>query len=316
MSTPTSPETPPEAAILALPDALAAIGQGDFSRRTLTALSDLDRSHARTVMRAWPTWSADVRRRLVVALDEVAETQVILNFTRVLRNALDDSDAMVRQRVIAALWEDESSIFLDRLLVLLDDPVDDVRAEAARALGRFAERGAAGDLDDDRATALFVSLESRAADRLEPDMVRRRALESAASYGPRGQVRLLIQEAFDADDSTTRAGAICAMGRTYERRWVSTILDEMESDDAEIRYEAARAAGLIGDDDAVSGLAVLASDEDPEVRFAAVSALGAIGSAGATRALHHLLADANDEEREAIEEALEIADDAFPGAGD
>jgi HEAT repeat protein len=315
MSTPTSPGTPPEPAVIALPDALAAIGQGDFSRRILTALSDLDRPTARGVSSVWPTWPVETRRRLIVALDELAETQVILTFGRVLANGLDDPDAVVRHSAIAAMWEDESHAFLNRLIELLGDESQDVRAEAARGLGRFSERAAADDLDEEDGDRLFAALESVAADEHEEPFVRRRALESVASFGDRGRTHDLIRDAYDADDARVRAGAICAMGRSLDSRWVPTIVEEFESDDPELRYEAARAAGEVGDDDAVPGLGALTNDEDPEVRFAAISALGLIGSTAATRVLHRLLENADPEDREAIEEALEIADD-LPGAGD
>jgi HEAT repeat protein len=312
MSTRTSLATPLRPASPALSDALAAIGQGDLSRSALTALSDLDRLDGRHVMRAWRAWPVEVRRRLVTALEELAEEQVALTFARVLRIALDDSDASVRAAAIAALWEDESSLLLDRLLELLDDPSRQVRAEAARGLGRFAERAAAGDYDDERERTIFVALEARAADLRDDAMVRRRALESVASFGSRGRVRALIEAAYEHDDVGVRAGAVCAMGRTLERRWVPVILDELEADEAELRYEAARAAGAIGDDDAVPGLALLATDRDAEVRFAAISALGTIGSTAATRALLRLLEDAAPADREAIEEALESGgDDLF-----
>jgi HEAT repeat protein len=302
-----SPETPsnqPKAAF-SLADAITAIGQGDFSHRVLITFSDLSRAQSRELERRWDELAEPVRSRLILALDELAETSVQHNFSRVFRIGLKDRAEQVRQRSIAALWEEESSELIDELVSLLGDESQDVRAEAARALGAFAVRCEAGELSDAESEKLFAVLERLASDHQESHLVQRRALESLAAFGRRASVDRLIQTAYDHGDQMLRAGALFAMGRSLHRRWFETLLSEFESDDPEMRYEAARAAGEFGDNRAVEGLARLTSDPDTEVRMAAVNALARIASPGSARVLRRLAERSSGEEQVAIEEALE-----------
>ncbi|MGH2561393.1 MAG: HEAT repeat domain-containing protein [Thermomicrobiales bacterium] len=146
-----------------------------------------------------------------------------------------------------------------------------------------------------------------AADAGQPSLVRRRALESTAVFGALPDMIELIRAAYDGDDDGLRAGALYAMGRTLDRRWLNVLLAELESPDAEMRYEAARACGELGDASAVESLARCGLDNDAEVRQAAITALGRIGSNAAARALRVLAETARPADREAFDEALDEA---------
>ncbi|MGH2533978.1 MAG: HEAT repeat domain-containing protein [Thermomicrobiales bacterium] len=183
----------------------------------------------------------------------------------------------------------------------------DVRAAAAQGLARFAELIAHGRLSDRVATGLLNDLIAIAKNDNTPSLVRRRSLESAAVFGALPEIVELIRSAYRSDDDSTRAGAVYAMGRTLDRRWLNILLAELESPDAELRYEAARACGEIGDASAVTGLERCGQDRDAEVRQAAIAALGRIGSSGAMRSLHRLVESARPVDREAIAEALNEA---------
>ena len=135
MSQETPSSTP---TTLPLADALLAVGQGDFSHRVLISFSDLDREEAEQVRRAWPQIETEHRVRFVHALSDLAESSVQYNFNRVFRVAIEDHEPGARQYAVAALWEDASSDLIDSFIALLDDESQDVRAEAARALGRFS----------------------------------------------------------------------------------------------------------------------------------------------------------------------------------
>jgi HEAT repeat protein len=312
-----SQETPSkQPTSLPLADAILAIGQGDFSHRVLISFSDLDRGKIEQVRHVWALLEPRYRVRFVRALVDLSEESVLYDFNRIFRLGLDDPDSVVRQGAIGGLWEDESTDLIEIFTSLLDDESQDVQAEAAQALGRFAILAAAGELDDDIADQLFDTLLSVATDESRPYLVRRRALEAVAGFGNRGSIYTLIREAIDDDDHGMRAGALFAMGRTLDARWLDIVTSEFESDDPEMRYEAARAAGEIGDANAVGGLAALCADPDAEVRFGAVSALGKIGSPASLRVLRRLAERASGEEREAIEEAMRITEaetsDEFP----
>jgi HEAT repeat protein len=309
MPTPTSPETHPnQQPKVTLAEAIDAIGRGTFKERELAPLSDLSRQDAATLAASWPSFPEATRERLVRELDELAEAKVEYIFGRALRIALDDPSPVVRQLAIAALWEDEGSDLPDRFLRLTDtDPSDDVRAEAAQALGKFAELCAEGELDDELHDRLRSTLLNYAGDAREPFIVRRRCLESVAPLGNDPEVRQLIEDAYDEDDDGLRVAAIYAMGKSLDSRWLSSVMMELDNPDAEIRFEAARAAGLLGSDKAVEPLLELLTDTDTEVRHAAIGALGEIGSQGAINALRRLAKTAGEADSEAVANALETA---------
>lgn len=307
MPTPTSPEPRPNSEPTPA-DAIAAIGRGIFTPRDLIPLADLGRADAAAFARAWSSFPDEQRERVVRALAELAEGDVQYVFGRALRVALSDPSPVVRQLAVAALWEDEGFDLVPTFLDLVDrDPSQDVRAEAAQGLARFAELAAEDELDAEVTARLKRTLVGVADDPREPYIVRRRALESVAVFGRDVAIVELIREAYDADDAGLRAGALYAMGRTCDPGWLDAILYEFDSPDAEMRYEAARAAGELVDDRAVPGLTNLATEEDPEVRQAAIGALGRIGGTAAVNALRRLAGSANTADREAIEEALEEA---------
>jgi HEAT repeat protein len=307
MPTPTYPELRPESEPTPA-DAIAAIGRGDFVVRELIPLADLGRADTEAFARAWPTFPEDRRERVIRAMAELAETNVQYMFGRALRVALADPSPVVRQLAVAALWEDEGTDLISRLLELVEnDPSQDVRAEAAQGLAHFAELAAEDELDADVADRLRRTLVAAARDPHEPYVVRRRALETVAVFGRDAEVVDLIRDAYDADDAGLRAGALYAMGRSCDSGWLDALIHEFDSPDAEMRFEAARATGEIGDDRAIPGLASLAIEADTEVRQAAISALGRIGGTAAVNSLRRLARGAGAADREAIEEALEEA---------
>jgi HEAT repeat protein len=308
MPTPTSPETLPNQPKVTLAEAIDAIGRGTFKERDLVPLSDLSRQDAATLAASWLSFPEAIRERLVRELDDLAETKVEYIFGRALRIALTDPSPVIRQLAIAALWEDEGSDLPDRFLHLTDtDPSDDVRAEAAQALGKFAERCAEGELDDEIHDRLRNTLLQYAGDAREAFIVRRRCLESVASFGSDPEVRQLIEDAYDEDDDGLRVAAIYAMGKSLDSRWLSSVMMELDNPDAEVRFEAARAAGQLGSDRAVEPLLELLTDTDTEVRHAAIGALGEIGSQGAINALRRLAKNAGEADSEAVANALEAA---------
>lgn len=302
--TPTFPDIPlSEKPTLA--DALTTIGQGSFRAVDFRGLSDLSRADAAELARIWPEFAEEARVRAVMLMDELAEETVELNFSRALRIALDDPSPAVRQLAVDALWEDDSTELCDRVLAILaSDDSQDVRAAAAKGLARFADVACAGELDDALTDRIWRALSTTAADPAEPFLVRRRALESLAVFGSRPEVVELIRDAYDADDPGHHAGALYAMGRTLDPRWLDILLHELDSEDAEMRYEASRAAGAIGDVRAIPGLASAAIDEDNEVRQEAILSLGRIGGPASVRVLRGLAETASPADQQAIADAL------------
>jgi HEAT repeat protein len=245
---------------------------------------------------------------------ELQEDLVEASFARVLVAALSDRSAVVRQLAVEGLWEVETDAVSQRFLTLLrDDESLDVRAAAAQGLAPFAERAAEGRLDASTGETIRSVLVALASSRETPYLLRRRALESVATFGRSREIDRLITEAFDSDDPGMRAGAVYAMGRSLDRRWVDVLAIELEGDDVELRYEAAVACGKIGDDRILPQLILCADDDDVEVRQAAIQAIGQIGGRGAATALRKLLERSHGSDAEFIESALEEAlIDALP----
>ncbi|HEU5430377.1 MAG TPA: HEAT repeat domain-containing protein [Thermomicrobiales bacterium] len=304
----------PLAARPPLADTLAGFASGPARPVDVANLSDLDRAEADAFAAAWRAFPEDTRAAIVRAMDELAEDRVELNFGRVLRLALDDPSPVVRQLAVAALWEDERADMLERLRrVLAADASEDVRAEAAKGLGRFAERAAEGGLDG--GDQLRAELLAVAVDPAEPYSVRRRALEAAGAFGADERVRAAIDDFYDSGDQGFRGSALFAMGRSCDARWLNRLLDELEGDEAELRFEAAHACGVIGDPDAIPALLRLADDEDAEVRHAAIDAIGQIGGQAAVRALQAITANADEAAAAEIEEALAEANASIDPLG-
>lgn len=286
--------------------AIDAFRQGDFSHTRLSRLSDLSKGEARQLASEWTSIPEQSRADLVRRLDELSEERVDVNFRRALRLGLDDPSPVVRQLAIAALWEDESSDLLGRLETLLcEDRSPDVRAEAARALERYAAKAASSELPEAPATHLRELLLDAAVANTSPYGVQRRALEALGSFGAEPAVSAVIGGAFDSGDHGLQCSALYAMGKSLQGRWLPTILSELESDDPELRFEAARAAGALGALDALPLLLDAARDDDAEVRHAAIAAIGQVGGRGAVRALERLREDAGEADLELIESTIE-----------
>jgi HEAT repeat protein len=307
MPTPTSPGQPDKPRITPA-DAVAAIGRGAYKPQDLHALSDLSRADASLLASAWPTFPEETRINVLRQLEQIAENNVQYVFGRAFRVALEDPSPVARHLAISGMWEDEQVDLVDTFISMMENDLStDVRAAAASALARYADLAVIEELDNDQADHIQESLMSAAQADDQPALVRRRALESVAIFGGEGGVHELIEDAYDSDDSATRASAIYAMGRSLDRSWLSTVLSEFESDEAELRYEAARASGELGHVDAVAGLSDLLFDQDAEVRHAAIGALGMIGGPGAIRVLRNYAQSCPPGDSELVDEALSEA---------
>lgn len=309
MSTPTFPVAPLDDRPERFRQALIDLESGDVTATAVEALSDLDRTERKAFAAIWAEMTDDRRESVVRWVHQLAEDRVDLTFGRVLRLALTDPSATVRQMALGSLWEDAGVDLVDPLLTIVrDDDSQDVRAEAAALLGRFIDRLV---IDPDIAIDPIVVRETLAGvvtEVTEPPLVRRRALEAMCGFGADDEIADLIDEFYNEGDSALVAGAIRSMGRTLSARYLPTVLVEIASEDAEYRYEAALAAGEIGDERAIPEVISLLEDDDVEVRAAAVTALGRIGGPNVAHALELALSRAeSDDERDALATALEEA---------
>lgn len=282
--------------------------------RDLFILSDLSRQAMEVVRQEWPLIPVEQRRHLIESLVDFAEEDVDWQLGRLLRVAMHDTDATVRQLALSGLWEDTSSDLVGPLVQLLQqDPDVAVRAAAAGALGAYVLAGELDELDAALAMraeeALLAILQNPAA----ALPVQARALESIAYSGETG-VRQLIEDAYYSPDEELRVSALVAMGRSADTRWQGLVRAELQNPAPAMRAEAARACGELESRKAESELLELLVDDAQEVRLAAIFALGRLGGKRAQTALRTLTENKESVEAEAADLALEEM--LFFGSGD
>ena len=274
----------------------------------LSNLSDEDIS---TFKPHWNKLDSDFKVKMLTEFAEASEINFEFDYQSIGYLAIDDSDSAVRAKSIAALWIDESTGFLSRLIELAEtDESTEVRAIAASEIGRFILIGEYKEIPESEASLaqdVVINLLNDSSEDLE---VRRRSLE-AISNSSLDFVPEAIREAYESDERLMKVSAIFAMGRSYDEQWTDIIMREIHSDDPEIRYEAARSAGELEIEEAVNLLGQIAVVDEREIREVAIWSLGEIGGSQALRLLTALGEDAreaNDEDLlEAIEDAIGFA---------
>ena len=296
---------------MSLANVLATLSDGDvpLPDATLTELSELEPRGLCLLTQTWDSIEEHRRREVVSRLAELADSNVELSFHGIFKQCLNDSDPEVREEAIRGLWECEDKSLVDTFIFLMEqDASEAVRAEAARALGRFALLAEHGMLAPDYARLIAGALLDAARDTSRSLAVRRAALEAVAPLSL-PEVETLITDSYRSADDRIRISALRAMGTSCDASWLPALFGELHSPDSDMRCEAAAALGEIEDESSVSELADLVYDEDVEVRLATIRALGSIGNNEATECLTLCLDDPDEAVSRAAEEALdELAD--------
>ncbi len=256
-----------------------------LSYPTLTDLSDLSPSDLGQFARTWARVSVARKCEVIEGLVEMAEDNAELEFSAIFKVGLKDPDRGVRERSISGLWEYEDRSLIGTLVAILDsDKSGEVRAAAAVALGRFAALAQDGKLLQKDADAVRCALLAALTNVEEWLEVRRRALESVASFRVE-DVNGYIRWAYDSDDLKLKCSSIYAMGKTGEPAWLDLLVRELQNPNPPVRYEAANACGEMDDEEVAPHLIALLHDDDSQVQLAAVGALGEIGGSLAKKAL-------------------------------
>ncbi len=276
-----------------------------FPPRYLYRLSGLEGEELGLLTRIWPDLSTPRRLGLLEDLETLADSNTTMHFDAVNRIALGDVDARVRLTAVRSLWPSEQPTLIPHLFDLLNhDESDEVRAQAAAALGRFVYLGEVGKIPE----ATLRQIEEKLLAALETDQnqtVQRRALESLG-YSSLPEVPDLIENAYGKDDDEWIGSALYAMGRSADDRWAPLVIERLNDPSAELSREAARAAGELELAEALPALVDLLQDEDSELRLAAAWSLSQIGGNGVADALEELLERTEDEDEiDLIENAIE-----------
>jgi HEAT repeat protein len=278
---------------------------GNLSRRDFEHFSDLNRNELSCFVDLWSSIPDRARVGLVSTLAQLAAESLEYDFERVFREVLKDPDPDARLAAVKGLWECEDDALAGQFLHMLEhDPDDKVRAAVASGLGHYIYLAEMEELEPALGAAIETALLTTIHNPTVSLEVRRRAVE-AISFSCNPEVPDIIRDAYEHEEPLMRVSAVFAMGRSADRRWSKTILQELLSPDSEIRFEAVRAAGELSISDALQPMARMLDDEDDlSIRQAIVWALGQIGGNAARRLLEHVIASQ--------EEALyEIAQDSL-----
>jgi len=225
----------------------------------LMALSDLSRADVALVRNMWPSIPAERRQLVVTELVDFADHDYSLHLVRFLHLMLTDEDAVVRAAAISGLQNDISPEMVTDLVQLLNrDPVVDVRAAAAHALGAYILAGELEELDSSYAMRAEQALLSVIHNLQEPVEIRSRALESI-SFSSEVGVRQLIEDAYYSADQNA----------------LNDLLMLLEDRVQSVRLAAIFALGRIGGKAATNAVSMLVASEDtpPEELEAAKFAL-------------------------------------------
>ena len=272
----------------------------------LLQLSGLSTEELSDFKSVWLSLPQSRKCEILGRLEELSEDNLDLEFIAVFRSCLADEHDEVRERAARGLWEcDDRIIIRPMITLLLKDASPNVRAIAAASLGRFAEMAQEGkilDRDGDRVRDALLSVIH---DEEEDGDVRRRAIESVASFNS-PEVESIVREAYFAGDPMLKRTSLYAMGRSSDDRWIPLIVEEMMDQDPAVRYEAAIAYGKLDDESTVPQVITLLNDEDFQVQMAAIQALGNIGGSLAKRALLQCLQMEDESMEQAAKAALQI----------
>ena len=276
-----------------------------LSNSNFIEVSDLAQAELGQFARAWFRLSLERRREIVGTLVELAEDSPDLDFCTVFKMCLKDQDDRVLEKAIDGLWEYEDRSVIPGLIQILDsDKSPEVRAAAAKALGKFAVLAQEGTLLPKDANSVRDNLMATLQNSVEDLDVRRRSLEAVAPFNT-PDINDYVCWAYKSDDLRLKSSSIFAMGRTGEISWLPVLIKEMQSREPALRYETANACGELGDEEVVPHLIRLLQDDDYQVQVAGLNALGKIGGSLAKRALLRCVKEGDATLEEAARTALE-----------
>lgn len=260
----------------------------------LAKLSGLSEDVFSPFRNTWASVSVEQRRIIVERMVNMAEGDIELDFTSILKHCLKDTDPKVRSMAVNGLWEcDDRSIINPLITILIADTHKDVRASAATAIGKFCVLAQDGKLltrDHHKIEQVLLNLLEN---NVEDPEVWRRALEAVAVFDT-PKISDLIYQAYGSKLLNVRVSAVFAMGKTADRKWLSLLMEAAGDEEPAMRYEAAVSMGEIAEESSISYLSELINDDDSEIQLASIKALSSIGGSAAKSTLQKHLS-ANDE---------------------
>ena len=290
-------------------EALAAIQEDTIEPRMLAGFSDMSRNDVRKLNTIWRTLPDDTRITIADHILALGQDDLLLDYQRFYRLLVDDSAAAVRQAGASglAMYEDEDLI--DPLVrMVTSDPDDGVRVVAAEALATFTTLGEFLELTDKMVKKLRTVLMGIINDTTASGPLRAAALAAAAVRSEDEEIQNAVEAFYHSGDAELRMGAIQAMGRSGNSRWLPLLDSAVRSTDSDVRQLVARS--LAPFEAEVVPLLTMLVREDPEgpVRLEAIQSLGIVGGRKALESLQTLRDYVSDDEIEAIDIAMSEAE--------
>jgi HEAT repeat protein len=281
-----------------------------FPPKFLHRFSDLTEPEISELRKVWLQIIDDHKINLLSDLADIAEVETLVCFDQIGKLGITDPLVSVRLVGVQLLQSSEDYRMAIALIKLMkNDPEENIRAEAAFALGKFIYMGEVEGLSPEKyeriLTALFILLRGQ-----DTALVRQKALE-AISYSSHEDIPDQITKAFESKEKNWKLSAIVAMGHTADERWSAPVLSLIHSEDWDFQLEAIKAAGELELKDACLPLLRLLKQKqvDPDILHAVIFALAKIGGENVRTELERLLEEAeDDDEAEFIETALEELD--------
>ncbi|MCQ8893859.1 MAG: HEAT repeat domain-containing protein [Methanolinea sp.] len=213
-------------------------------------------------------------------------------FEDVIR-ALHNPEDEVREEAARALGELGDRRAVDPLIGLLSDENRYVRREAAKSLGRIG---------DERAIPALIS-----ALKDEDRYGREGAAEGLGEMGEKAFPALI--EAMENADWHVRMGAAIALRIIGNREALPVLIRAMQDENRFVRREVVKSLGRIGDHSVIETLIAALKDPDRSVRLRAVSALSKCNDPRVVEPLIEALNDEDSGVRLRVIRALEEIDD-------
>lgn len=213
-------------------------------------------------------------------------------FEDVIR-ALHNPDEEVREEAARALGELGDSRAVEPLIGLLSDENRYVRREAAKSLGKIG---------DERAIVPLIN-----ALKDEDRYGREGAAEGLGDMGEKAFSHLV--SAMEDPDWHVRTGAAVALRIIGDKRALPALTRAMQDENRFVRREVIKSLGRIGDHSVIDTLIAALKDPDRSVRLRAVSALSKCNDPRVVEPLIEALNDEDSGVRLRVIRALEEIDD-------
>ena len=186
-----------------------------------------------------------------------------------------------------AKWKAKGNV--EKLIGALEDPLAEIRQEAAAALGELKAPAAVDPL-----ATLFNDPESQ---------VTLSALDALVAIGNDPATGHLIN-ALQLENSDARASAATGLGTLKAARAVEALMAALGDSEEAVQCAAATSLGIIGDEKASGALAGKLKASSPKLRLSCAEALGSTRGSAAVAGLVDAMADDNADVREAVIESL------------